>query len=95
MTLQPSHPLPCILHLRNTRVSVLFQSSGGQSLTLLSQPSHPLLCTLHLRNTRVSVLPEGEEFLVMLYGFISSRKNHLSFSFRVTTLNPTFSASCT
>ena len=39
--------------------------------------------------------PTPKEFLVMLYGFISSRKNHLSFSFRVITLNPIFSASCT
>jgi hypothetical protein len=33
------------------------------------QPSQPLPGILNFSNTRVSILPEGEEFLVMLYGF--------------------------
>jgi len=33
------------------------------------EASQPLPCILNLRNTRISVFPEGEEFLVMLYGF--------------------------
>ena len=37
------------------------------SITL--QPSQPLLSVLNLSYPWVSVLPEGEEFLVMVYGF--------------------------
>ncbi len=34
------------------------------------QPSLPLPRIVNLRDTIVSVLQEGEEFLVMLYGFV-------------------------
>jgi hypothetical protein len=33
------------------------------------ESNQPLSCILHLSYPWVSVLPEGEEFLVMLYGF--------------------------
>jgi len=48
--------------------SILSERVFRKNLMIL-QPSHPLLRILNLSNTRVSVLPEGEEFLVMLYGF--------------------------
>jgi len=38
------------------------------SITL--QPRQPLLRIINLSNTRVGVLPEGEEFLVVLDGFV-------------------------
>jgi hypothetical protein len=38
----------------------------------LPQRYHLLPRILHLSNTRVSILPEGEEFLIMLYGFAIS-----------------------
>jgi hypothetical protein len=41
---------------------------GSSSLHL----SQPLLRIFDFRNARVSVLPEGEEFLIMLYGLPSS-----------------------
>jgi len=49
-----------------------FKSYITQNIfSLFLQPSQPLPGILHLSNTRISVLPEGEEFLVMLYGFDS------------------------
>ena len=46
-------------------------SIEAQNFAMLSfQPSQPLPRIFRLSNTWVSVLPEAEEFLVMLYGFI-------------------------
>ena len=38
-------------------------------LIIISPLRQPLLSVFHLRYPRVRVFPEGEEFLVMLYGF--------------------------
>jgi hypothetical protein len=45
--------------------------------SLALQPSQPLRCILNLSNTRVGVFPEGEEFLVMIYGFAAFLLNLL------------------
>jgi hypothetical protein len=46
-----------------------FLSEGSHGLRQLSQLLQSHLSIFNLRNTRDSVLPEGEEFLVTLYGF--------------------------
>jgi len=38
-------------------------------LVIAYSPRQPLFRIINLSYPRVSVLPEGEEFLVMLYGF--------------------------
>jgi hypothetical protein len=48
--------------------SILSERVFRKNLMTL-QPSQPLSGILSFRNTRISVLPDGEEFLVMLYGF--------------------------
>jgi hypothetical protein len=42
------------------------------------QPSQPLPCIIYLSNTRISVLPEGEEFLVVFYGFVNKNRRIIS-----------------
>lgn len=60
-------------------MQITFVWKSGKSMnkqfrkSLAFQPSQPLPCILservNLSNTRASVLTEGEEFLVVLYGF--------------------------
>ena len=42
------------------------------------RPSHPLLGILNLSNAMISVFPQGEEFLVMVYGFGAQEMSEVS-----------------
>jgi hypothetical protein len=52
---------------------------------IASQPSQPLLSILNFRNTRISILPEGEEFLTVL--FYGSGWNYSKFIFLSSAVN--------
>ena len=57
------------------QIRVVFAKKAGKYLLIL-QPSQPLSRFVNFREAGIGVFPEGEEFLVMLYGFGFSSITH-------------------